>query len=74
MTLQAEVDEQRRSIRTDGYPMSIGELVSMYKDRELELHPEFQRYFRWTGAQKRQTHRVASSWHSHSIVLRASTV
>lgn len=52
MTLQSEVDAQRRVIRTDGYAMSIGELVSMYKERELELHPEFQRYFRWSTEQK----------------------
>ncbi|NNC15232.1 DUF262 domain-containing protein [Corallococcus praedator] len=32
--------------------MSIGELVSMYRDGELDLHPEFQRFFRWTPEQK----------------------
>lgn len=52
MTLQSEVDQQRRTIRTDGYPMSINELATMYRDNELDLHPEFQRYFRWTVEQK----------------------
>ncbi len=52
MTLQSEVDEQRRTIRTDGYPMSINELATMYREHELELHPEFQRYFRWSDKQK----------------------
>jgi hypothetical protein len=52
LTLQSEVDAQRRTIRTDGYPMSINELASMYREDELELHPEFQRYFRWTTEQK----------------------
>lgn len=52
MTLKLEVDKQRRSIRTDGYPMSINELASMYREKELELHPEFQRYFRWSDEQK----------------------
>lgn len=52
MTLKDEVDEQRRSIHTDGYPMSINELATMYKDGELDLRPEFQRYFRWTELQK----------------------
>ena len=51
-TLEEEVDEQRRSIRTDGYPMSINELATMYKDDELELHPEFQRFYRWSDEQK----------------------
>lgn len=52
MTLEAEVETQRRTIRTDGYPMSINELATMYRDDELYLHPEFQRFFRWTDEQK----------------------
>ena len=32
--------------------MSINELATMYKDDELELHPEFQRFYRWTDEQK----------------------
>lgn len=32
--------------------MSIGELVSLYKDGELEIHPEFQRFVRWEPEQK----------------------
>nr|WP_256437620.1 DUF262 domain-containing protein [Roseococcus sp. SDR] len=32
--------------------MSVSELLSMYRDGELDLHPEFQRFFRWTDEQK----------------------
>ncbi|MBE9110609.1 DUF262 domain-containing protein [Nodosilinea sp. LEGE 07298] len=32
--------------------MSVGELLSMYRDDELDLHPEFQRFFRWNIEQK----------------------
>jgi hypothetical protein len=32
--------------------MSVSELLSMYRDGELDLHPEFQRFFRWTQEQK----------------------
>src|SRR5437764_14911019 len=32
--------------------MSIGELMSLYKDEELDIHPEFQRFFRWSLKQK----------------------
>jgi len=32
--------------------MSIGELISLYRDGELDIHPEFQRFFRWTQLQK----------------------
>jgi len=32
--------------------MSIGELLNLYRDDELDVHPEFQRVFRWTPTQK----------------------
>jgi hypothetical protein len=32
--------------------MSVGELLTLYKDGELNLHPEFQRFFRWSDSQK----------------------
>lgn len=50
--LQKEIDEKKKEITTDGYPMSIGELASLYSSEELDIHPEFQRFFRWTILQK----------------------
>lgn len=32
--------------------MSIGEVLSLYRDRDIEIHPEFQRIFRWKPEQK----------------------
>ena len=32
--------------------MSIGEIISLYKENEMDIHPEFQRFFRWTIEQK----------------------
>jgi len=32
--------------------MSIGELTNLYRDSELDVHPEFQRIYRWTDDQK----------------------
>lgn len=52
MNLQGEIDAKRREIQTEGYPMSIGELMNLYRDRELDIHPEFQRFFRWSVKQK----------------------
>lgn len=52
MTLSDEIEFRRRTIRSDGYAMSIGELVNLYRDKELDVHPEFQRIFRWTPTQK----------------------
>jgi uncharacterized protein with ParB-like and HNH nuclease domain len=52
MSLQAQIDKKRKEIKTDGYPMSIGEWLSMYERDELDIHPEFQRYYRWSAEQK----------------------
>jgi len=52
MTLLEEVTQKSKEIHTDGYPMSIGEIASLYKDKELDIHPEFQRIFRWNILQK----------------------
>jgi hypothetical protein len=52
MSLQTEIDKARAEIRTDGYPVSIGEWISIYEKSELDIHPEFQRFFRWTPKQK----------------------
>ena len=52
MALSDEIREHRAEIRSDSYPMSVGELVNLYKDGELDIHPEFQRYYRWTPTQK----------------------
>lgn len=52
MSLQQEIDKTRAEIRTDGYPISIGEWISIYEKGELDIHPEFQRFFRWSLRQK----------------------
>ena len=52
MPLQNEIDNRRRLIKTDSYSMSIGELMNLYQSKELDLHPDFQRFFRWTEEQK----------------------
>ncbi|WP_202912082.1 DUF262 domain-containing protein [Nesterenkonia muleiensis] len=51
-TLQEQIDLRRREIQTEGYPMSVGELTNLYRDGEIDIHPEFQRFFRWTDRQK----------------------
>lgn len=52
MSLGPEIDRWRKEIRTDGYPMSIGEWISLYESNEIDIHPEFQRFYRWTSTQK----------------------
>jgi Protein of unknown function DUF262 len=51
-SLLDEINEKRMEIRTDGYPMSIGEWISLYEKHELDIHPEFQRFYRWSESQK----------------------
>ena len=50
--LLAEIEAAQRLVRTDAYPMSIGEIVSMYQEGDLVIDPEFQRLFRWEIGQK----------------------
>lgn len=52
MSLVEEVNEKRREIRTDGYAMSISEWVALYENKEIDIHPEFQRFYRWGATQK----------------------
>ena len=52
MGLEQEISERRAEVRSDGYSMSIGELISIYRDGELDIHPEFQRFYRWSDEQK----------------------
>lgn len=52
MTLRSDVDAKRREISSDNLSMSIGELLNLYKEKELDIHPEFQRVFRWGPEQK----------------------
>lgn len=51
-TLQSEIDARSREIHTDRYSMSLNEMVAMYQAKELEVHPEFQRIFRWSLEQQ----------------------
>ncbi|MED2864956.1 DUF262 domain-containing protein [Bacillus wiedmannii] len=52
MVLQEEIDKKSKEIQTDSYSMSIGELMNMYKEEEIQITPDFQRYFRWSDSQK----------------------
>lgn len=52
MNLEQELRENAAIVQTTAYSMSLQELVAMYKDGELMLHPEFQRFFRWKIEQK----------------------
>lgn len=52
LNLIEQIESRRKEIFTDSYPMSIGELVNLYRDGEIDINPSFQRFFRWTEEQK----------------------
>lgn len=52
MSLQDEIAKKAGEIYRESYQMSIGELINLYRDEEMDIHPEFQRMFRWTDYQK----------------------
>jgi len=50
--LDAEIKAARKTIVTDGYDMSVGEVMNLYRDFELKIDPVFQRLFRWDDIRK----------------------
>ena len=50
--LKKQIDDLSYDIYVDAYPISIGELVSMYKDFDINLKAEYQRVFKWTTQQR----------------------
>jgi hypothetical protein len=52
MSLREQIEGRAKEIRTDGYSMSIGEVITLCNDGDIDIHPEFQRIFRWKAPQK----------------------
>lgn len=50
--LQKEIDLMAKAIKTDNYPMSIGELANLYQEGDLKINPIYQRMFRWDITQQ----------------------
>jgi uncharacterized protein with ParB-like and HNH nuclease domain len=50
--LSKQIDKSRHNYIIDGYTMSIGELVSMYRDEEFEINPDATRPFYWSPQQR----------------------
>lgn len=51
-SLEMEIKSHSRSVIANSYSMSVGELLAMYRDKELDPHPAFQRFFRWSAEKK----------------------
>mgnify|MGYP002138083575 CR=1 FL=1 len=50
--LLASVEKLKKEYKADSYSMSIGELVNLHVNGELNISPDFQRYYRWNDSQK----------------------
>ncbi|MDH5561419.1 MAG: DUF262 domain-containing protein [Deltaproteobacteria bacterium] len=47
MSLIEELEKAKQNINSDGYEMSIGELINLYRDGDIIISPAYQRLFRW---------------------------
>lgn len=47
MDISDEIQKYRQEIKSERMDMSFGEIINMYKDREIIISPEYQRAFRW---------------------------
>lgn len=52
LSLTNEIELRSKEIHATSYDMSIGEIISMYNEGDIDIHPEFQRFFRWSSLQK----------------------
>ncbi len=50
--LENLLESKKRNVRVENLSISIGEINSMYRDKELILRPEYQRLLKWTDKQK----------------------
>jgi len=50
--LEEDIQQERRRLSTDRLDISFGELINLYKNKELIIRPEYQRLFRWSNKQK----------------------
>lgn len=50
--LKDEIEAAKRTVNTDRVQMTIGEVATMYTNREINILPDFQRLHRWTVEKK----------------------
>ena len=56
--IESEIQKYRQEIKSERMDMSFGEIINMYKDKEIIISPEYQRAFRWDP--KRQSDFIES--------------
>lgn len=58
MDISQEIQKYRQEIKSERMDMSFGEIINMYRDKEIIISPEYQRAFRWD--QQRQSDFIES--------------
>ncbi|MCI9369216.1 MAG: DUF262 domain-containing protein [Lachnospiraceae bacterium] len=58
MSISNEIQKYRQEIKSERMDMSFGEIINMYRDKEIIISPEYQRAFRWD--QQRQSDFIES--------------
>lgn len=54
VTLAEAIDSRLKKVHTQSLDLSFNELLDMYKSKELNITPDYQRLFQWSeGAQSR---------------------
>ena len=47
MDISSEIQKYLQEIKSERMDMSFGEIINMYRDKEIIISPEYQRAFRW---------------------------
>lgn len=50
--LKVEIEKASLRVSTDDFQMSIGEIANLYRDGDIIINPNFQRFFRWDIGRK----------------------
>ena len=50
--IEGIIDQKVGEVRVEGLDLSFGEIISLLSNKEVDLYPDFQRYFRWSEEQR----------------------
>lgn len=65
MSLQKEITAHASKIYRESYQMSISELIHLYRDGEMDIHPEFQLNTHSTNHCYMETYVTMQQWFSY---------
>ncbi len=54
MSIQEQLDQNRRTVSFDNYDITVRQLFDMISENQIELQPEYQRHFIWDDVRQSQ--------------------